>query len=198
MDSSTRPWVWIATGLWLTGAAAGLAVLWVYDNAPGEGAKAPATWPARTSLTRSHDQPTLVLLAHPQCSCTRASLAELAEALARATVRPKTYVLFLKPDGFSEDWVKSDLWRTAAALPDVTVVLDDNGNEAKLFGASTSGQTLLYDEGGSLLFAGGITGARAHQGDNDGRRAIVALLNHGPSAPAATNVFGCRLFSTGL
>jgi hypothetical protein len=198
MDSTTRPWVRIATALWLAGAAAGLAVLWVYDNAPGEGAKAPATWPAHTALARSHDRPTLVLLAHPQCSCTRASLAELGEALARVTVRPKTYVLFLKPEGFSEDWVKSDLWRTAAALPDVTVVLDDNGAAAKLFGASTSGQTLLYDEGGSLLFAGGITGARAHQGDNDGRRAIVALLNRGLSAPAATNVFGCRLFSTGL
>ncbi len=198
MDSSTRLWMWVVTALWLTGAAAGLAVLWVYDNAPGEGATAPAKWPADTALARSHDRPTLVLLAHPQCSCTRASLAELAEALARVTVRPKTYVLFLKPDGFSEDWAKSDLWQTAAALPDVTVLRDDDGAEAHLFGASTSGQTLLYDEAGSLLFAGGITGARAHQGDNDGRRAIVALLNRGSSVPAATNVFGCRLFSTGL
>ena len=198
MESRTRLWGWVVTALWLAGGAAGLAVLWRYENAPGKGATAPAKWPANTALARSHDRPTLVLLAHPQCSCTRASLAELAEALARVTARPRTYVLFLKPQGFSEDWAKSDLWRTAAALPDVTVVRDDDGAEAHLFGASTSGQTLLYDEAGSLLFAGGITGARAHQGDNDGRRAIVDLLNRGSSARAASNVFGCSLFSTGL
>jgi hypothetical protein len=173
-------------------------MLWQYDNAAGEAARAPATWPAHTALVRSQGRSTLVLLAHPQCSCTRASLAELAEALARATIRPKTYVLFLKPDGFSDDWAKSDLWRTAAALPDVTVVRDDDGAEARRFGAFTSGQTLLYDAAGTLLFAGGITGARAHQGDNDGLQAVVALLNRESSARAATKVFGCPLFSSGL
>ena len=72
------------------------------------------------------------------------------------------------------------------------------GTEARRFGVSTSGQTLLYDNAGALLFAGGITGARAHQGDNDGRRSIVALLNRETPARTATNVFGCSLFSTGL
>jgi hypothetical protein len=155
-------------------------------------------WPSATTLQRSSDRPTLVVLAHPQCSCTRASLGELAEALARANVKPKTYVLFLKPDGFTEDWLQSDLWRTAASLPDTTVVRDDNGEEALRFGASTSGQTLLYDKSGHLLFSGGITGARAHRGDNEGRRAIVALLNQGSSASPKTNVFGCRLFAPGV
>lgn len=194
----TRPWLWIATAVWLVGAAAGLAVLWAYDNAPGEGASAPRTWPVSSTLIRATAQPTLILLAHPQCSCTRASLAELAEALAHANVRPKTYVLFLKPEGFSDEWAESDLWRTAAALPDVTVIRDDAGAEARRFGVVTSGQTLLYDTNGTLLFAGGITGARAHQGDNDGRRSIVALLNRQTPARTATNVFGCPLFSAGL
>jgi hypothetical protein len=177
---------------------AGLATLWKYDNAPGDSATAPTTWPAASSLTRSSDRPTLVVLAHPQCSCTRASLGELAEALARVDNRPKTFVVFLKPDGFSEDWLQSDLWRTATSLPDTTVVRDENGEEARRFGTSTSGQTLLYDESGSLLFAGGITGARAHRGDNDGRRAIVSLLNRGTSSRATTNVFGCPLFTSGI
>jgi hypothetical protein len=198
MSSRTSPLLWIAAALWLTGTAAGLAVLWAYDNAPGESAKTSAMWPAGSTLIRSPERFTLVLLAHPQCSCTRASLAELAEALARVTIRPKTYVLFLKPDGFSDDWARSDLWRTAAALPGVTVVRDDDGAEARRFGAFTSGQTLLYDKAGTLLFAGGITGARAHQGDNDGLQAVVALLNRGSSTRAATKVFGCPLFSTGL
>lgn len=196
-NSKTRPWLWVATTVWLIAAAAGLAVLWAYDNAPGEGATAPPTWPTGTALVRATEQPTLILLAHPQCSCTRASLAELAEALARATIRPKTYVLFLNPEGFSDEWAVSDLWRVAAAIPDVTVVRDNAGTEARRFGVSTSGQTLLYDNTGKLLFAGGITGARAHPGDNDGRRSIVALLNRETPARTATNVFGCSLFSAG-
>ena len=104
----------------------------------------------------------------------------------------------MKPTGVSDEWAQSDLWRTAASLPDVTVVRDDDGLEARRFGASTSGQTLLYDEAGVLLFAGGITGARSHRGDNDGRRAIVELLNRESSSRAPTKVFGCALFDSGL
>ena len=115
-------------------------------------------------------RPTLVLLAHPQCSCTRATLEELGEVLARAEHRPKTYVVFLKPSSFANGWEMTDLWQTAARLPDVTVVRDDDGREASRFGAATSGQTLLYDTRGALLFSGGITGARGHAGDNAGRR----------------------------
>jgi hypothetical protein len=187
-------WLWVAAAVWLAGAVAGLAVLWTYDNAPGSSAHAPVRWPAESSLVLSARRPTLVLLAHPQCSCTRASLAELAEALAHMQSPPKTYVLFLKPDGFSEGWEQTDLWQRAAAIPDVTVVRDDAGREAQRFGAVTSGQTLLYDVHGRLLFSGGITGARAHQGDNAGRSAIIALLNRGTSDRQSTNVFGCGLF----
>jgi hypothetical protein len=184
--------------VWLIAAGAGLAALWKYDNAPGERAAAPRTWPAGTALVRASEQPTLILLAHPHCSCTRASLAELAETLARATIQPRTYVLFLKPEGFSDEWATTDLWRAAEALPNVTVIRDDAGSEARRFGVSTSGQTLLYDQAGSLLFSGGITGSRAHQGDNDGRRSIVALLNRNSPARTSTDVFGCSLFSSGL
>lgn len=193
--SASRSWFWVAAAVWLIAAASGLAVLWAYDNAPGEGAIAPATWPADTALARANDRPTLVMLAHPQCSCTRASLDELAEALARATNQPRTYLLFLKPDGFSDEWAQTDLWKAAAKLPNVTVVRDDDGAEAKRFGVSTSGSTLLYDNGGSLVFSGGITGSRAHRGDNAGRRAIVDLLNRGTAASSTTKVFGCSLFN---
>ena len=54
-------------------------------------------------------------------------------------------------------------------LPDVTVVRDDMAGEARRFGAVTSGQTLLFDTQGNLLFSGGITAARAQAGDNAGR-----------------------------
>ena len=75
---------------------------------------------------------------------------------------------------------------------------DDDGAEARRFGVATSGQTLVYDTRGALAFSGGITGARAHRGDNAGRQAIVDLLNNGSTARSTTNVFGCSLFPSGL
>ena len=188
-------WLWAGAALWLAGAVAGLWVLWSYENTPGDAANSGRRWPTETRLARSLDRPTLVLLAHPQCTCTRASLAELAEVLGRRGTPPKTYVLFMKPSQFFDGWEKTDLWRTASALPNVTVVRDDDGLEAQRFGAVTSGQTLLYDAGGELIFSGGITGARGHAGDNAGRAALIALLDRKEPSRRATSVFGCSLFS---
>jgi hypothetical protein len=173
-------------------------MLWSWDNRPGASADARPIWPAESGLTREAGTVTLVMLLHPQCSCSRATLTELEELLARAHVRPRTYVLFLKPSGFPDGWERTDLWRTAAALPGVTVVRDDEGLRAARFGGFTSGQTYLYDGRGLLVFSGGITGARAHAGDNAGRSTVVGLLNDSarPAAPAArTSVFGCPLFA---
>jgi hypothetical protein len=171
-------------------------VIWAYDNGPGAAATPGPQWPVDTALARATDRPTLVLLAHPQCSCTRASLGELAETLARATELPRTYVVFLKPSSMPDGWEQSDLWHTAAALPGAIVIRDDDGLEAERFGAATSGQTMLYDAQGALLFSGGITGSRAHAGDNAGRSSVVALLNRAPAVTASTNVFGCSLFAS--
>ena len=192
-----RPWILGALVMvWLACAVAGLIVVWAYENEPGTPATVEYNWPTHTSLQRAADQPTLVLLAHPQCSCTRATLGELAEALARAKSLPRTYVVFLKPSSMPDGWEQTDLWKTAAALPHATVVRDDDGREAERFGAATSGQTMLYDARGALLFSGGITGARGHAGDNAGRSSLVALLNRQPGPHASTNVFGCSLFAS--
>lgn len=94
--SAKQPlWLWALAGVWIVCVVGGLSVLWAYDNTPGGAAVSPERWPTETRLARTADRPTLILLAHPQCPCTRTSLAELAEVLARADTLPKTYVLFL-------------------------------------------------------------------------------------------------------
>jgi hypothetical protein len=152
-------------------------------------------WPGESSLIAATDRPTLVFLAHPQCTCTSASLGELAEALARAKQLPKTYVVFLKPSSMPDGWEKTELWHAAESLPNATIVRDEDGREAERFGSVTSGTTLLYGANGALLFNGGITGSRGHAGDNAGRASIVDLLNHVAPVTTATNVFGCSLFA---
>jgi hypothetical protein len=181
--------------LWLSAVGAGLWVVWGFDNTPGVAAAPPQQWPIESHIEPAPDRPTLVMLVHPHCSCTRASIAELAELMAQASRPPKAYVLFLKPSGFSDTWEKSPLWHRAAGIPHVTAVRDDNGLEASRFGAATSGQTVLYDVDGRLLFSGGITSARGHTGDNAGRAAILALLHHAAPESTGALVFGCPLFT---
>lgn len=192
-----RPLIWtVALVVWLGSAGTGLLWLMAYDNTPGAGANAPAGWPAGSALTRDPAAPTLVMLAHPRCDCTRASLGELAELLARVKVKPRTFVVFIKPGGTSSGWEQSGTWEQAKQIPGVTVVRDDDGAEARRFGVQTSGQTLLYDARGELLYSGGTTGSRGKSGENAGRADLVALVD-GARRPRATRpVFGCPLFSS--
>jgi hypothetical protein len=106
---------------------------------------------------------------------------------------PDAYVLFLKPRQSGGEWEDTDLRRSAAAIPSVTVLSDVDGVEASRFGAETSGHTLLFDRDGRLLFSGGITEFRGHVGDNTGERAIESLINGRAPARTATSVLGCAL-----
>ena len=168
--------------------------LWGYENTPGVAAAPLPQWPAASRIQPAPDHATLVMLAHPHCPCTRASIGELAAIMAHCQGRLTAYVLFLKPEGFSDDWEKTDLWQSASTIPGVKVILDGDGHEARLFHAATSGQTMLYDPRGRLLFSGGITGSRGHFGDNAGQSAIVALANAEVPDQTETLVFGCPLF----
>src|SRR5215472_11422328 len=107
--------------------------------------------------------------------------------------RIAAHVLFVDPPGVSEGWDQTDLWSTAVAIPGVDVMRDRGGIEARRFGATTSGQVLLYDGAGRLMFRGGITSARGHEGDNVGRARIAALLAHSDATPRQSPVFGCPL-----
>jgi len=188
-----RAW-WIAVlGVWAAAVVTGIVLLSMYSAAPGAGAEPPASWPQGSAIVRSAGLATIVMLAHPQCPCTRASVGELAELMARAQGHATAHVLFLRPSGVGDDWEKTDLWRSAAAIPGVTVSTDEGGVEAARFAAKTSGQTVVYDAAGRLIFHGGITAARGHAGDNPGRTRILALLTRGVSDRSESPVFGCSL-----
>ncbi len=193
-NKRTRLVLLASVTLWLIVVGGGLSVLWGYENTPGVSAAPPRQWPADTQIQLAPDRATLVMLAHPHCPCTRASIGELASLMAHSQGRLTAYVLFLKPAGFSEDWEKTDLWRSAAGIPGVNPVVDEDGTEARRFHAVTSGQTLLYGADGRLLFSGGITASRGHSGDNAGRSAIVSLVNTSGAERDETVVFGCPLF----
>ena len=134
------------------------------------------------------------MLAHPRCPCTRASVAELSVLMTRAEGRVDAHVLFVEPRGTQAGFARSALWDAAAAIPGVEVHLDPGGRTADLFGARTLGQVVLYAPDGHLLFAGGITSSRGHQGDNAGLDRVLSLLRGGNAERAESSVFGCGLF----
>jgi hypothetical protein len=124
-------------------------------------------------------------------------MTELSVLMTRCQGKLTATVLFVKPDGFEQEWEQSHLWHEASRIPGVAVVSDAGGVEAARFGAATSGQTLLYDLKGDLLFSGGITSARAHEGDNDGLSAIQSLVVSAGADRSSTPVFGCPLQDRG-
>jgi hypothetical protein len=171
----------------------GLGALLRYSNTPGRLAAPPHSWPRAAKIHPDPRRATLLVFAHPQCPCTRATLGELAEILARSEGSVDAYVYFYAPESQGAGWARSELWRDAAAIPGVHPIEDADGREIRKFGASTSGQVLLYDTSGRLQFNGGITASRGQAGDNDGRDAVAALLQSGNAARHTASVFGCSL-----
>jgi len=179
--------------LWLAAVLAGTWGLMAYDYTPGRDRGIPATWPSSSKIPRAPDLPTLVMFAHPDCPCTRASIGELEVLMEHGQNLARVYVVFLQPAGSGPDWLHTDLWRSAEEIPGVAVRGDEQGREAGYFRATTSGRVVLYDAGGNLLFTGGITSSRGHYGDSTGLSALMKLLHHEATSTRETPVFGCSL-----
>jgi hypothetical protein len=178
---------------WIAALAFGARTLFRYETTPGSVGIISAKWPAVSIVPRQTDKPTLLMLAHPHCPCSRASIGELAQIMAHAVGKVNALVIFVKPPGSGADWDDTDLRRSAAAIPGVTVFTDDNGVEAARFGAETSGHTLVFAADGTLVFSGGITASRGHAGSNAGESAVLAALNQEFVPLSRTPVFGCAL-----
>ena len=178
---------------WLCAAAAGMMMLAAYTQAPGAAASAGPKWPAGSALKLDADRMTLVMMAHPQCPCTRATLGELETLLAKFPGRLATSVVFAEPVDATREWVEGANWHAARRIPEISVLTDKDSQEARRFGAQVSGQVFLFHPEGRLAFGGGITASRGHSGDNVGRGAIESILKGIPAANAAP-VFGCSLY----
>lgn len=181
-----RAGVWVTAAVWLVGVAVAFFALEAYKATPGAAGGAPAHC--------AHDLPrgAVLLFLHPHCPCSRSSVAELAAVLTARPAAP-AHVYFVRPGGAPEGWDRPALWEVVARMPNVTVHCDERGGLARRLGAKTSGHALLYDARGELRFSGGITAVRGHEGDNVGRRSLLAALDGGAPMALHYPVFGCPL-----
>lgn len=134
----------------------------------------------------------LLMFLHPGCSCSQASLAELSRIMGRKD-NVTAQIVFMKTKKLNSLLANNELIKKARLLPRTKLIFDEDGVEAQMFGALTSGQTFLYHSTRGLLFSGGLTAARGHEGKSLGSESIEQLLNHKPSRNIAS-VFGCDMF----
>ncbi|HTV00988.1 MAG TPA: hypothetical protein VMF13_10635, partial [Luteitalea sp.] len=195
MPSRSRPVLLVVAAVtWIAVVAVGFLLLQRYNATPGPSAVIASAWPEGV-LDRDRTRPTVLLVMHPECPCSRASLGEFARVLARRRGRVAAQVLIAIPPGMP-DAAAGDLVRQAQAIPGVLVTFDADARRTAAFGPLVSGHTLLYGRNGALLFEGGITASRGHAGDNVNEDALIAAIDGEPRTAHRAPVFGCLLSST--
>jgi hypothetical protein len=182
----------LAAAIWVVTVGAAMRSIRAFESTPGRAADAPAQWPASAAIARPQGTWTLVMLIHPHCSCSRASVSELAAVMEGAPRNLRAFVLTYQPHEFPPQWSHTDVWTAAQRLSRVRVITDLDGKEARRFGGYTSGQTFLFDPDGNRRFSGGITLLRGHAGLNSGRAEVIRLANGG-RGPGTHPVFGCAI-----
>lgn len=179
--------------LWLGIISYGFSVLLDYEFKVNSKSTAIKSWPDNSQLKQDPRLDTLLIFVHPHCPCSRASMAELDRLLTSFHQKLHTIVIFSKPAGKDDTWLKSDLWTKAQSLPGATIYVDDENKEAKLFMTNTSGEILLFKNNGTLVYHGGITSSRGHEGDSHGKALISNYLKTGHVPGEEGQAFGCSL-----
>ena len=187
--------------LWVAGVLAGARYLLRYEKTPGREASAPVRWPKGVAETGEAGLPTLVVALHPRCSCSRASLSELERAAQGFRMPFNALLLIYQPVSGGSDWQNNALYRDAQRNLHAQVVPDTGGALASKFGAETSGEVILYsrqERSGqrTLLYAGGVTGARGMDGANAGADELVQAFEE-QRKQAGRPVYGCGLSTFG-
>lgn len=133
------------------------------------------------------------MFVHPNCPCTRASVAELLRTVSSLPGTSRPRVVFVVRRDEEKDWRSGWLLASAAAIPSSRLFSDDDLDEAHRFRAASSGLVLLYDAGGELIFDGGVTAGRGHEGRNAAADVLRSALMSSPASSGPTPVFGCEL-----
>lgn len=182
------------TFVWLTAAVTGMLCLVNYSTEPGSIKADVVRWPSESQVPRSANRFRLIVFSHPHCPCTKASLRQLQRVLPMAIAPVDCCVIFVAE---SLQWKVEDskLWQRAKQIKGVDLVKSEDLSEVHAFGASVSGEAFLFAPQGELLYHGGLTGSRGHEGDCDGSRTIAAYLAGGQSDITERPVFGCPLLN---
>lgn len=182
--------------IWLFIVLMGFSFMERYVHRAGKAGPSPESWPSQSRIPFSVGRPMFVLFVHPLCACSVATFGELERLMVNFRGRIDVRIVFSGPLTDEATLAQSSVWQKSRQLKGADVFVDRDEREAKLFGAMTSGQTYLFDSNGKRVFAGGITPSRGHQGDSEGRLAILHWLETNHILLATSKSYGCSLSKT--
>ncbi|HCS55077.1 hypothetical protein [uncultured Rubinisphaera sp.] len=181
--------------VWFVLVLTGFLLLCDYSTRPGASAAVPTKWPENSTLPQVDGRQSLLFFIHPCCPCSMASLNVFERILVKtASSQDATVVLTggVEPNQKTRDWFQN--W---CQKRNVRLVWDFRREEAEIFHVKTSGQTILYNKNGSLVFSGGITAGRGHAGDNPGQQDLQAAIHVNGSDQATAKchpLYGCSIW----
>jgi hypothetical protein len=171
----------VALTAWATALVFSFHLATSWDFKPGPGA---VRRPKPSVGTR---EPLLIVVLHSQCPCSLATVENLIDLPGSVLAHLKIHLVFTGPDPRN-----SPVDSRARVLENVEREYSDEADVLARFGAQTSGQAYLYNRRGDLVFTGGLTDSRGHEGESSGVSAIQRTVAGQPCAPGAP-VFGCAL-----
>ena len=183
----------VLAAIWFAVALAGFRQLDGYSNTPAASGNAVQSWPRMSNLDPDSQKPTFVMFIHPHCPCSAASVHSLLEIMREHSLSSKFIVVFVRPKGVAPKWELSATHETCLKTPGLTTIVDDQGKEATLFGALTSGQTYIFSPNHELVFSGGITSARGMEEVGPERKLVINAILGQTAHTQHTPVFGCSL-----
>ena len=182
-----------AAVLWLGAIGAGGFAMLNHAYSVGEAGAVDNQWPAGDTIPWTRSSPALVMMVHPNCPCSAASIEQLDRLLATAPGRIEAFAVFRSSTTSDPGAVR----RHAERIPGLRVIEDVAGNIAVRFDARTSGETFVFGIDGALLFHGGLTPSRGHAGAGVGYDALRALFNGRTPGATSAPTFGCSIVSGG-
>lgn len=175
------PRIWkVALGiLWALGVGGTMAAAMRYEATPGK---------AGIASDHARAGREVVMVVHPECPCTAASVQAFQRLLDEAKVPVRARLLIVaygKPD---HDIARE---KYAQAVPGARPAWI-KADEAKVrYGALTSGHTVGYLDG-KPVFSGGLTSGRGVESPSGSQWQLREFLE-GKPIHSATPVFGCAL-----
>lgn len=188
---------YLAMAVWGVTTTVGMLGLALYSGTAGSEGASSVQWPAESPLSYSIDKPTLLVFFHPRCPCSRATASELNRVVVGHPEISVVPVMFC-PESRPDDWANTTLVRNMTEIAGAAPHEDVGGLEATRFGATTSGHVLLYSPGGRLLFSGGVTSSRGHEGENTACESLKRVLRGESPHLSSFPVYGCPIATRGL
>ena len=105
------------TLVWACLILLGARTVMKYENAAATPGEPSSRWPVDSRLPHPAGTFVLIMAAHPDCPCTRASVTQLEQLMARLRGKLAAFVLFSKPEASEQDVRAAELWIKAAKIP---------------------------------------------------------------------------------